>query len=305
MCTRGRRRSATSFREWIAGREFLSEGCAETDRPRGLTFPDGLSFKRRDLLFDLLSRNDARHGTDLLGLVLSGSAARGMATERSDLDVYVVLTDEGIVHRDTTRSKAVDEIPVTICDMEHVPPFGSRGWWFRWSFAWAPVLLDRTEGRLPAALHRKATVTMDEAEAILVEHADSTAGSTTPIGHSRMIETDAHSNDDWTPQSRWLGCWTSSSRWRDGFVRTTSTFHGSSASTRSRTGAPRTFLRWSRPLWTATRQPFGRRSSMSRRFAARSTVSAPSGPADERAWANLCHFDLIGRPRAEPERQAA
>ncbi len=103
-------------------------------------------------------------------LVLSGSAGRGVATARSDLDVYVVLTDAGIGHRDTERSPAVDEIPVTISDLERVPPFGSGGWWFRWSFAWAPVLLDRTGGRLRSALLRQATVTADEAEAILVEH---------------------------------------------------------------------------------------------------------------------------------------
>jgi hypothetical protein len=59
---------------------------------------------------------------------------------------------------------------VTISDLERVPPFGTNGWWFRWSFAWAPVLLDRTEGRLQSALRRQATVTTDEAESILVEH---------------------------------------------------------------------------------------------------------------------------------------
>ena len=135
-----------------------------------LTFPDGLSFEQRDLLAELAGRNDARHGTDLLGLVLSGSAGRGVATERSDLDVYVVLTDAGIGNRDTTRSTAMDEIPMTITHLEQVPPFGSGGWWFRWSFAWAPVLLDRTGGRLHSALVRQATVTNDEAESILVEH---------------------------------------------------------------------------------------------------------------------------------------
>ena len=141
-----------------------------TERARALTFPDGLSAEQRGLLADLAGRNDARHGSGLLGLVLSGSAGRGVATERSDLDVYVVLTDADIGNRDTTRSTALDEIPTTITDLEQVPPFGSGGWWFRWSFAWAPVLLDRTGGRLPAALVRQATVTNDEAESILVEH---------------------------------------------------------------------------------------------------------------------------------------
>lgn len=54
--------------------------------------------------------------------------------------------------------------------MERVPPFGTNGWWFRWSFAWTPVLLDRSDGRLRSALRRQATVTTDEAESILVEH---------------------------------------------------------------------------------------------------------------------------------------
>ena len=53
---------------------------------------------------------------------------------------------------------------------DQIPPFGTNGWYFRWSFAWAPVLLDRTGGRLQIALHRQATVTTVEAESILVEH---------------------------------------------------------------------------------------------------------------------------------------
>jgi hypothetical protein len=112
-----------------------------------------------------------KYGAELMGLVLSGSAGRGLATEQSDLDVYVVLTDTGMRGVcDTSRSTTVDEIPVTISELERRPPFGSRGWWLRWSFAWAPVLLDRSEGRLQTALRQQATVTPGEAEAILVDH---------------------------------------------------------------------------------------------------------------------------------------
>ncbi len=159
-----------SFGNSIAGRALVSKGGAVTDRPVALRFPDGLSSERRRLLSELARRNDARHGTDLLGLVLSGSAGRGVATERSDLDVYVVLADTGVGRRDTTRSAAVDENPVTLTQLEQIPRFGSGGWWFRWSFAWAPVLLDRTGGRLSSALVHQATLTPDEAESILVEH---------------------------------------------------------------------------------------------------------------------------------------
>jgi predicted nucleotidyltransferase len=141
-----------------------------TSRSVDLTLPPTLSTERREVLLDVASRNDAEHGADLVGLVLSGSVGRGVATDRSDVDVYVVLTDDGITGRDTTRSTAVDEIPVALSELEDVPPFGSDGWWYRWSFAWAPVLLDRTDGRLRESLRRQATVTVVEAEEILVAH---------------------------------------------------------------------------------------------------------------------------------------
>lgn len=141
-----------------------------TDVARELTIPEGVSPDGRGLLADLARRNEAAHGSDFLGLVLSGSWGRGMATAHSDLDVYVVLTDSGARDRATTRSPMVDEIPLALSELEQVPPFGSGGWWFRWSFAWAPVLLDRSQGRLEPALLRQATVSPDEAEAILIEH---------------------------------------------------------------------------------------------------------------------------------------
>ncbi|GIF01634.1 hypothetical protein [Paractinoplanes rishiriensis] len=59
---------------------------------------------------------------------------------------------------------------MAISELEQVPPFGTHGWWFRWSFAWAPIIFDRSAGRLASALRRQATVTADEAESILVEH---------------------------------------------------------------------------------------------------------------------------------------
>lgn len=80
-----------------------------------LCFPPGLDQSQRDLLAD---RNDRAHGADLVGLVLSGSAGRELATAR----------------------------------------------------AWAPILLDRTGGRLAGALTRQATLTEAESESILVTH---------------------------------------------------------------------------------------------------------------------------------------
>ena len=135
-----------------------------------LDLPGQLAAAQRELIVELAERTDADHGDALLGLVLSGSAGRGMATERSDLDVYVVLTDEAARARRSTKSPAVDEIPVSISDLEDVEPFGSQGWWHRWSFAWAPTLLDRTSGRIPTALRRQATLTPEESDTVLIDH---------------------------------------------------------------------------------------------------------------------------------------
>jgi hypothetical protein len=135
-----------------------------------LELPDHLAVEEGRLIVELAERNDSDHGQGLLGLVLSGSAARGMATVRSDLDVFVVLSDDAAREGRTTRSADVDEIPVALSKLEEVPPFGSRGWWFRWSFAWAPTLLDRTGGRIPEVTRRQATLTPKEADAVLVEH---------------------------------------------------------------------------------------------------------------------------------------
>lgn len=135
-----------------------------------LVIPDWLSASARTRLHDLAARNLAAHGDDLLGVVLSGSAGRDRTTAHSDLDVLVVLTDEAASARSTDRSPDVDEIPEAWSELLRVEPFGTEGWWYRWSYAWAPVLLDRTGGVLAAAVRRQATLAPQEVEAVLVEH---------------------------------------------------------------------------------------------------------------------------------------
>jgi hypothetical protein len=135
-----------------------------------LDLPAWLDDDQRRRLVALAERNADAHGDELLGLELSGSAGRGYATEHSDLDVVVVLTDEAASTRTTVHGADLDEAVDSWTEMVTVPPFGSEGWWFRWSYAWAPVLLDRTGGELAAAVHRLATLTPEEADAVLIEH---------------------------------------------------------------------------------------------------------------------------------------
>ncbi len=109
----------------------------------------------------------ARDDPTILGLVLSGSAARGMATEHSDVDVYVVRDDD--VERETSHSAAIDEIYWSVADLEQVDRHGEGGWYFRWSFAYAEVLRDKTGGRVTEAVRRQATVDDDEQRWVLVD----------------------------------------------------------------------------------------------------------------------------------------
>ncbi len=109
----------------------------------------------------------ARDDPSIVGLVLSGSAARGMATERSDVDVFVVRDDDG--DRDKIHTPAIDEIPWSVADLEQVDRHGEGGWYFRWSFAYAEVLRDETGGRVTEAVRRQATVDDDEQRWVLVD----------------------------------------------------------------------------------------------------------------------------------------
>jgi hypothetical protein len=115
-----------------------------------------ISDAARAALDELVARDDPT----ILGLVLSGSAARGMATERSDVDVFVVRDDA--VAREKCQSAAIDEIPISMADLERVDLHGTGDWYFRWSFAYAQVLRDEGGGRVTEAVRRQATV--DDAE---------------------------------------------------------------------------------------------------------------------------------------------
>jgi hypothetical protein len=107
----------------------------------------------------------------VVGVVLTGSVARGLATPWSDVDVHVVLA-EGAPLRPVLRSTHLDQVPVRLDELERPAPWGSAGWDFRWSYAWAQVLRDETGGRVAAAVHRQATLTDDERQAVLAARLD-------------------------------------------------------------------------------------------------------------------------------------
>jgi hypothetical protein len=61
-------------------------------------------------------------------------------------------------------------IPITLAHLEAPAPYGSPDWGYRWSYSWAPVLLDRTGGRVARAVERQTHLTPQEIDGVLVEH---------------------------------------------------------------------------------------------------------------------------------------
>lgn len=120
-----------------------------------------------DTALAALAELQAREDPAIIGIILTGSAARGMATEHSDVDV-IVVRDNGEGGREVARSSAIDEIPMTLTELETVKAIGSDGAWDRWSFAWAQVLHDSSGGRVSAAVRRQATLSDQEIRDLLV-----------------------------------------------------------------------------------------------------------------------------------------
>jgi predicted nucleotidyltransferase len=208
-------------------------------------------------LAEILGRDDPA----IVGVVLTGSAARGMANEHSDVDVYVVLP-EGAKPRRAEKSRFLDELPVMLNELEAPNVFGTEGWWNRWSFAWAQVLRDDTGGRVRAAVRRQATLDEDEQRNILT-HGDRLDGwlnfayraaKSTRDGRPRESRFDAAESVPWLLDV----IFTLSGRVRP----YTSTSRGSSGRIRSprRSGRPmRCYPSWRR-CSTVTFPPSGRRT---------------------------------------------
>ena len=232
----------------MAGRRRLPLASPSVTSPWPADDRPVIGTAARAALDELVSRPDP----SIVGLVLSGSAARGIETDLSDVDVYVVR-DDGI-DRETLRSPAIDEIQTTLTDLEDVEPFGTDGWWFRWSFAYAQVLRDETGGRVTEAVRRQATVDEAEQRAILVDHVRLD-------GWVNFAYRSLKSARDGRPLEARLDA-TESVPWlldvvftlAGGSVRTTSTCRGSCASTRSPalSGRPRRSCPRSSGCWPAT-----------------------------------------------------
>ena len=114
---------------------------------------------------DVLDRLVA--GDAVLGVVLTGSHARGMATSHSDVDVTVVVAGEEARWRHVTRTAELDQVECTVAALAD-----TSDRWQRYAYRGARVLLDRLGGRIAELVARQATPTAEEAAGQAAEALD-------------------------------------------------------------------------------------------------------------------------------------
>jgi hypothetical protein len=115
--------------------------------------------------------DDVATDSNVVGVVLSGSQARlGMATGRSDIDVYVVTRHES--GRRTTRSAELDAAVCTLDRLRMVPGPEDPAWWDRYSFTHSQVLLDRSDGEVTQLVRAWGTLSGPESKAVLETYLD-------------------------------------------------------------------------------------------------------------------------------------
>ncbi|MEV6304803.1 nucleotidyltransferase domain-containing protein [Actinoplanes sp. NPDC051861] len=103
----------------------------------------------------------------VLGLVLTGSHARGLAGPHSDLDVTLVVDSQDQPWQHRVRSADLDE---TVCTVAALTDTSVR--WVRYGFRGAQVLLDRLDGHIAELVRRQATLTASEAVSDAREYLD-------------------------------------------------------------------------------------------------------------------------------------
>jgi hypothetical protein len=113
---------------------------------------------------DLLRRCET--DPEVVGVILSGSHARDMATEQSDFDVYVVVSE----HNGRWSTSRTPEVDAAVISVEDLADVSNR--WQRYSYRGARVLLDRLGGRIAELVHAQATLTPTESDAWVREQLD-------------------------------------------------------------------------------------------------------------------------------------
>lgn len=117
----------------------------------------------------------AERDPNIIGLVLGGSRGKGLATARSDYDVYLVVRENEEEYRERFPFRHGDPVEVIAGSLEWFrshAEVGSETEWNRYTFAHVRVELDKTGGEIQRLVDAKGKLPPDAAPKIAAEALD-------------------------------------------------------------------------------------------------------------------------------------
>jgi predicted nucleotidyltransferase len=122
----------------------------------------------------------AERDPNVLGLFLGGSRGKGLATARSDYDVYVVVRENEEEYRQRFPFRHGDPVEVIVGSIDWFrthAEIGSETEWNRYTFAHVRVELDKTGGEIQRLVDEKGRLPPDAARKIAAESLDAYVNS--------------------------------------------------------------------------------------------------------------------------------
>ena len=103
----------------------------------------------------------------IIGIMLSGGRAKGVATENSDYDVILITTDDGIegVTNDYPKTDYIDSIPKAITQFREHAATGTRTQYDKDTFTHVTALVDKT-GEIQKLIDEKGTLEPDKVKKV-------------------------------------------------------------------------------------------------------------------------------------------
>lgn len=101
----------------------------------------------------------AKSDDRIIGIMLSGGRAKGVASEHSDYDCLLVTTDDGFegVKKDYPKTEYIDSLPHAISEFGEYAKTGASTNWDKYTFTHATALLDRT-GEIQKLIDEKGSL---------------------------------------------------------------------------------------------------------------------------------------------------
>ena len=117
----------------------------------------------------------ARRDPNVVGLFLGGSRGKGIATEHSDYDVYVIVRRNVGDYRRRFPLRHGDDpeiIVLSLAELRRHAAIGSESEWNRYNFAHVTVAFDKTGGEIQQLVDEKGSLPRDAARSIAAKALD-------------------------------------------------------------------------------------------------------------------------------------